>query len=89
MTKFILDLASLVAKISLPIFATLFPMKHVFLPDTIDIFSLFAFFTPAPSVLTIGLSNILLIFMLACYYLVAYPVGKRGQEGCQSVRREG
>src|SRR5229473_7770199 len=55
------------------------PVSHgpCFLPDKIADSLLFSLLSPSlPVVPTTGQRNIPLIFLLACYYLVAHPVGR-------------
>jgi hypothetical protein len=50
-------------------------MKHAFCQTRSLFFPFFLLSPSPPFILTAGRRNVLLAFLLVCYYLVAYPVG--------------
>ncbi len=78
--KPLLDLDSPVERVHLPIFTRLFPMEHTFCQIRSIFVSLFPSFTPSslrPDRRSKGHTS---HFLLACSYLVAYPVGDLAAE---------
>ncbi|SRR6266567_2953945 len=77
-TKPLLDLNAPVERVHLPIFTCLFPMEHTFCQIRSIFVSLFPSFTPSSLRPDRRSKRHPSPFLLACSYLVAYPVGFSG-----------